>query len=183
MTRALCFSRLPRLQFLVCLASVRGVSCAGRFHCGDQIRPEGALGSPGRHQPARPPCTPGRLAVSSVGEMRIVYQIELVDPRGAQSRAFRLEAESWPFPNLPSHGDAVVIDYSGSGLSVEQTGEAGFVIEPGPGRRLNASKVDRVTYRPAGQYAIIHLVADAPTGDPQPQIHALLEAGFREVGS
>ena len=64
--------------------------------------------------------------------MRIVYQIELDDPQGARSRAFVLEAEFWPFPNLPSHGDAVVIDYSG-GLSVEQTGEAGFVIEPGRG--------------------------------------------------
>jgi len=115
--------------------------------------------------------------------MRIVYQIELDDPHGAQSRAFMLEAESWPFPNLPSHGDAVVIDYSGGGLSVEQTGEAGFVIEPGPTRQLNARIVDRVTYRAAGQYAIVHLVADALTHDPQPQIDALLEAGFREVGS
>ena len=43
--------------------------------------------------------------------------------------------------------------------------------------------VDRVTYRAAGEYAIIHLVADALTHDPQPQIDALLKAGFRELGT
>jgi hypothetical protein len=115
--------------------------------------------------------------------MRIVYQIELDDPHSARTRAFMLQADSWPFPTLPSPGDAIVIDYSGGGLSVEQTGEAGFVIEPGPGRRLNARTVDRVTYRPAGEYAIIHLDADALTPDPEPQIDALLGAGFREVSS
>ena len=66
---------------------------------------------------------------------------------------------------------------------MEQTGEAGFVIEPWPGRRLNAGMVDRVTYRAAGEYAIIHLVADALTHDPQLQIDALLKAGFRELGT
>jgi hypothetical protein len=121
--------------------------------------------------------------IASVGEMRIVYQIELDDSKGARTRAFMLEADSWPFPNLPSRGDAVAIDYSGGGLRVEQTGDAGFVIEPGPARRLNARMVDRVTYLPAAEYAIIHLVGDALTHDPQSQIDALLEAGFREVGS
>jgi hypothetical protein len=112
--------------------------------------------------------------------MHVLYQIELDDPRGVQSRVFTLEAD-WPFPSLPSKGDGVAIDYDYGGMSVEQTGAGGFVMTPTPGRRLNAMMVDRVFYRPGAGYAAIHLVVDTTfEHDPKPQIDALLEAGFRE---
>jgi hypothetical protein len=112
--------------------------------------------------------------------MKVIYQCEIDDPTTATSRVFTLEADSWPFPNLPAPGDGVVIDVHPSGVSVEQRGDV-TVQQPQPGRRLTARQVERVTYRPAGPHVLIHLRVDGLGHDAAEQIEVLVGAGFRET--
>jgi hypothetical protein len=109
----------------------------------------------------------------------VVYQVEIDEPTTVRTRLFTLEADGWPFPNLPSPGDAVVIDVALPGLQDEQRGNV-TVTTPAPGVRLTAMKVQHVIYRPAGPHAMITLGLDGLAHDPAGQIEALLGAGFEE---
>ena len=111
--------------------------------------------------------------------VRVIYQVEIDDPTTVESRIFALEEDRWPFPNLPSPDDGVVIDIVLPGMRAEQRGDM-TVTTPEPGARLTAMQVKHVTYRPAGPQATIHLRADGLAHDPAAQIEALLGAGFEE---
>jgi hypothetical protein len=67
-------------------------------------------------------------------------------------------------------------------MRVEQVGDV-TEMTPEPGRRLTAIAVERVTYRPAGPHALIHLRVDGLGHDPAEQIQTLQGAGFREKGN
>jgi hypothetical protein len=95
--------------------------------------------------------------------MKVTYQILLDDSTEARTRTFYREAGEWPFPNLPTPGDAVTIDDASYGRWPMQT-----------------RAVHRVAYNPREGVAHI-LFRVTGLDDLQPQIDILAKSGFQEI--
>jgi len=112
--------------------------------------------------------------------MKVRYRFRLDDAAQARQRTFVRDAV-WPFPSLPSPGDAVVIESPRSGeWQVEQGGDI-TVTYPGPVEHLGARRVGSVTYIPMTGEAFVEFPVEG-VHDPEEQVAALLRFGFREVG-
>jgi hypothetical protein len=100
--------------------------------------------------------------------VRLRYRIHLEEPHEARVRTFTREVEFWPFPGLPTAGDAVLIE-------VPSTGGMD---------NLGARAVERVIYSPATNEAYIDFrvrSGEAWIGGIDEQAELIRRAGFREV--
>jgi hypothetical protein len=97
---------------------------------------------------------------------------------------FLRDVDDWPFPNLPSPGDAVFLDVpSSGGLKVERIGDL-TEITPRLAFNIGAREVKRVLYFPQDGQAVIEMHSQGSqnwTVGVDDQVNALLGAGFREV--
>ncbi|GAA4605007.1 hypothetical protein GCM10023107_70260 [Actinoplanes octamycinicus] len=110
----------------------------------------------------------------------IMYRIHLDDPHHALKRIFVREAGTWPFPWLPSPGDAVGIDSPGSWERVSGEGDT-LVSRWVHEQLLQPRPINRAIFLP-GQ-GTVHIDMEIPglEADPESQIEILVRAGFREV--
>jgi hypothetical protein len=93
--------------------------------------------------------------------------------------------EDWPFRNLPSPGDAVLISHPDSGgLDVEQLPSGVVEYSPRPHVSLGARQVERVVYVPTTGEALVDFHVRGAQGwacGVDDQVQVLLSAGFHEV--
>jgi len=114
--------------------------------------------------------------------MKISYRVSLDDPKEVRRRRFVRDAGPWPFPSLPSAGDAIAVDDASTGRWILESGEGETALHSlTPLQIFNAARVQTVVYVPATADAFIDLAADGLRGDFEEQITALVAAGFREI--